>query len=209
KLALVPGRHRRIYRVELDETTLINPTIARINRSDWSSNDDDGTGWPNVFVAKVTVYRSSKEIKSLPLESTTASLPEHISKTYFLLIQLANDNVCRQKHIKLNHIFASMNCIRSTDKIIVCNTTRRPRNRTKIEFISNQWNGPTLLLQHNFHNWIRKSLTNDQPILITHGCIIKLEDVYYNIHLSSEDEPVINDGPMYVAINEETIGQHA
>ncbi|CAF4195694.1 unnamed protein product, partial [Rotaria magnacalcarata] len=33
--------------------------------------------------------------------------------------------------------------------------------------------------------------------------------VYYNIHLSSEDEPVINDGPMYVAINEETIGQHA
>ncbi|CAM4928388.1 unnamed protein product [Rotaria socialis] len=209
KLALVPGRHRRIYRVELDETTLINPTIARINRSDWSSDDDDGTGWPNVFVAKVTVYRSSKEIKSLPLEPTAASLPEHISKTYFLLIQLANDNVCRQKHIKLNHLFASMNCIRSTDKIIACNTTRRPRNRTKIEFISNLWNGPTLLLQHHFHNWIRKSLTNDQPILITDGCIIKLEDVYYNIHLSSEDEPIINDGPMYVAINEETIGQHA
>jgi hypothetical protein len=63
KLALVPGRHRRLYRVEIDETTSINPTIARINRSDWSSNDDDGTGWPDIFVAKVTVYRSSKEVK--------------------------------------------------------------------------------------------------------------------------------------------------
>jgi hypothetical protein len=63
KLALVPGRHRRLYRVEIDETTSINPTIARINRSDWSSDDDDGTGWPNIFVAKVTVYRSSKEVK--------------------------------------------------------------------------------------------------------------------------------------------------
>lgn len=63
KLALVPGRHRRLYRVEIDETTSINPTIARINRSDWSSDDDDGTSWPNIFVAKVTVYRSSKEVK--------------------------------------------------------------------------------------------------------------------------------------------------
>ncbi len=63
KLALVPGRHRRLYRVEIDETTSINPTIAFINRSDWSSNDDDGTGWPTIFVAKVTVYRSSKEVK--------------------------------------------------------------------------------------------------------------------------------------------------
>lgn len=62
KLALVPGRHRRLYRVEIDETTSINPTIARINRSDWSSNEDDGTGWPDVFVAKVTVYRSHKEV---------------------------------------------------------------------------------------------------------------------------------------------------
>ncbi len=62
KLALVPGRHRRLYRVEIDETNSINPTIARINRSDWSSNDDDGTGWPNIFVAKVTVYRSHKEV---------------------------------------------------------------------------------------------------------------------------------------------------
>ncbi|CAF4578406.1 unnamed protein product, partial [Rotaria sp. Silwood2] len=208
KLTLVPGRHRRIYRVEIDETTLINPTIARINRSDWSSNDDDGTGWPDIFVAKVTVYRSSKEIKSLTLDSTTSILPEHISKIYFLLIQLTNDNICRRKHIKLNHIFASMNCIRSTDKLIICNTTRRPRNQTKIEFISNQWNGPTLLLQHYFHNWIRKYLNNDQPILITDGCFIKFDNICYNIHLSSEDEPIINDSPIYIAINEETIGQH-
>ncbi len=64
KLALVPGRRRRLYRVEIDETTSDNPTIARINRSDWSSDDDDGTGWPNIFVAKVTVYRSSKEVRS-------------------------------------------------------------------------------------------------------------------------------------------------
>jgi hypothetical protein len=62
KLALVPGRRRGIYRVEIDETNSINPTIARINRSDWSLDDDDGTGWPNIFVAKVTVYRSSKEV---------------------------------------------------------------------------------------------------------------------------------------------------
>jgi hypothetical protein len=65
KLALVPGRHRRIYRVEIDDTTSVNPTIARINRSDWSSNDDDGTGWPNIFVAQVTVYRSSKEVRRI------------------------------------------------------------------------------------------------------------------------------------------------
>ena len=63
KLALVPGRRRRLYRVELDETTSLNPTVAQINRSDWSSPDDDGTGWPHTFVAKVTVYRSSKEVK--------------------------------------------------------------------------------------------------------------------------------------------------
>ncbi|CAF3602608.1 unnamed protein product [Rotaria sordida] len=209
KLALVPGRNRRIYRVEIDETTLINPTIARINRSDWSLNDDDGTGWPDIFVAKVTVYRSSKEIKSLTLDSTASTiLPEHISKIYFLLIQLTNDNICRQKHIKLNQTFASLNCIRSTDKLIVCNTTRPPRNQTKIEFISNQWYGPTLLLQHYFHNWIRKYLNNDQPILITDGCFIKFDNICYNIHLTSEDQPIINDNPIYIAINEETIGQH-
>ena len=64
KLALVPGRRRRLYRIELDETTSssLNPTIARINRCDWSSPDDDGTGWPHIFVGKVTVYRSSKEV---------------------------------------------------------------------------------------------------------------------------------------------------
>ena len=73
KLALVPGRHRRLYRVEIDETTSINPTIARINRSDWSyDDDDDGTGWPNIFVAKVTVYRSSKEVKHF-LKNTSNS----------------------------------------------------------------------------------------------------------------------------------------
>lgn len=87
-----------------------------------------------------------------------------------------NNNSCRRDHIKLNHSFASMNCIRPTDKIIVCNTTRRPRNKAKIEFISNQWYGPTLLLQHHFLNWIQKSLHNDQPILITDGCFIKLQD---------------------------------
>jgi len=171
KLALVPGRHRRLYRVEIDETTSINPTIARINRSDWSSDDDDGTGWPNIFVAKVTVYRSSKEIKSL-----TSSLPEHIPNIYFLLIQLTNDNICRKNHIKLNYSFTSMNCIHSTDKIIVCNTTRRPRNQTRIEFYSNQWSGPTLLLQHYFHVWIRQYLNNEQPILITNGCFIQLNN---------------------------------
>ncbi|CAF1062568.1 unnamed protein product [Adineta steineri] len=204
KLALVPGRHRQIFRVEIDETTSINPTIARINRSDWSSDDDDGTGWPNIFVAKITVYRSSKEIKSL----TSDTLPEHIPKTYFLLIQLTNDNNCRSKHIKLNHSFASLNCIHPTDKIIVCNTTRRPRNRTRMEFISNQGNEPILLLQHYFRVWIRQCLNNDQPILITHECFVKLNNIIYQIHLSAEDEPVISDSPIYIEINEETIGQH-
>jgi hypothetical protein len=65
KLALVPGRHRRLFRVEIDETTSVNPTIALINRSDWSSIDDDGTGWPSIFAVKVTVYRSSKEVTKL------------------------------------------------------------------------------------------------------------------------------------------------
>lgn len=92
------------------------------------------------------------------------------------MIQLTHDNVCRQKHIKLNHSFAAMNCIHPTDKIIVCNTTRRPRCRTKIEFISNQWTGPVLLLQHYFHSYIQKNLINDEPILITDGCLIKLDD---------------------------------
>jgi len=188
KLALVPGRHRRLYRVEIDETTLINPTIARINRSDWSSNDDDdGTGWPNIFVAKVTIYRSSKEIKSLISESSTSSLPEHIPNIYFLLIQLTNDNICRKNHIKLNYSFTSMNCIRSTDKIIVCNTTRRPRNQTRIEFFSNQWSSPTLLLQHYFHVWIRQYLNNEQPILITDGYFIQLNNslLFFSIEFFS------------------------
>jgi hypothetical protein len=169
KLALVPGRHRRLYRVEIDETTSINPTIAHINRSDWSS--DDGTGWPNIFVAKLTIYRSSKEIKS-----STSSLPENIPNIYFLLIQLTNNNICRKNHIKLNHSFAYMNCIHSTDKIIVCNTTRRPRNQIRIEFFSNQWSGPILLLQHYFHVWIRQCLNNEQPILLTDGCFIQLNN---------------------------------
>ena len=66
KLTLVPGRHRRVYRVEIDETTSINPTIARINRSDWSRDESaDNTTWPDVFVAKLTVYRSSKEVKRI------------------------------------------------------------------------------------------------------------------------------------------------
>jgi hypothetical protein len=223
KLALVPGRHRRLYRVEIDETTSINPTIARINRSDWSSDDDDGTGWPNIFVAKVTVYRSSKEIKFLTSESSTSTLPEHIPTIYFLLIQLTNDNICRKNHIKLNSLFASINCIRPTDKLIVCNKTRRPKNQTRIEFISNQWYGPTLLLQHYFHLWIRQSLNNDQPILLTHGCFIQLNNsllffridsiqisslVIYSIHLTSNEEPPMNDSPIYIAVNEETMGQH-
>ncbi|UJR08584.1 hypothetical protein I4U23_012843 [Adineta vaga] len=204
KLNLVPGRHRRIYRVEIDETTTINPTIARINRSDWSSNHiDNDTIWPDIFVAKVTVHRSSKEIKS-----TTDSIPEHVSKVYFLLIQLTNDTICRRNHIKLNPLFASWNCIRPTDKIIVCNTTRRPRNHTRIELISNQWYGPALLLQHYFHNWIRQCIHNDQPILLTDGCFIKLENIIYNIHLSSEDEPITNDNPIYIELNEELMGQH-
>lgn len=65
KLTLVPGRHRRVFRVEIDETTTtMNPSIAQINRLDWTSNDDDdGTGWPQIFVAKITVYRSSKEVR--------------------------------------------------------------------------------------------------------------------------------------------------
>lgn len=69
-----------------------------------------------------------------------------------------------------------MNCIRPTDKLIVCNTTRRPRNQTRIEFFSNQWSGPTLLLQHYFHLYIRQSLHNDQPILLTDGCFILLNN---------------------------------
>jgi hypothetical protein len=119
-----------------------------------------------------------------------------------------------------------MNCIHSTDKLIVCNTTRRPRNETRIEFLSNQWYGPTLLLQHYFYVWIRQCLNNDQPILITDGCFIQLNNslltfliyfirinslfslVNYSIHLISEDEPATHDSPIYIAINEETIGQH-
>ncbi len=118
-----------------------------------------------------------------------------------------------------------MNCIRSTDKLIVCNTTRRPRNKTRMEFFSNQWYGPTLLLQHYFHVWIRQCLNNDQPILITDGYFIQLNNswllfffkihfilihslVNYNIHLIADDEPATHDSPVYVAINEETIGQH-
>lgn len=74
-LALVPGRHRRLFRVELDEDPSIHPTIARINRADWS--EDDGTGWPHIFVAKVTVYRSNKEVDShvfVPLKSILGKL---------------------------------------------------------------------------------------------------------------------------------------
>ncbi|CAF1614320.1 unnamed protein product, partial [Adineta ricciae] len=205
KLTLVPGRHRRIYRVEIDETTSINPTIARINRSDWSVNEiADNTTWPDVFVAKLTVYRSSKEIKS----STTDSVPKHISKVYFLLVQLTNDTICRRNHIKLNQSFVSWNCIRPTDKIIVCNTTRRPRNRTKIELISNQWHGPALLLEHYFQSWIRQGVNNEQPILITDGCFVQLDNTVFNIKLSSEDEPVTSDDPIYVELNEELMGQH-
>ncbi len=32
--------------------------------------------------------------------------------------------------------------------------------------------------------------------------------VYYSIHLISEDEPGTSDSPIYVAMNEETLGQH-
>jgi hypothetical protein len=32
--------------------------------------------------------------------------------------------------------------------------------------------------------------------------------VIFSIHLSAEDEPIVNDSPIYIAINEETIGQH-
>jgi len=32
--------------------------------------------------------------------------------------------------------------------------------------------------------------------------------VIYSIHLTTEDEPVITDCPIYIEINEETIGQH-
>jgi hypothetical protein len=122
-------------------------------------------------------------MKSLPSDT----LPEHISKSYFLLIQLTNDAICHRKHIQLNPSFASVNCIRSTDKLIVCNTTRRPRNRTRIEFISNQWYGPTLLLQHYFHGWIRQYSTNDQSILITDGCFIKLDNslLFFNLLYSN------------------------
>ena len=69
-----------------------------------------------------------------------------------------------------------MNCIHPTDKIIICNTTRRPKDQTRIEFFSKQWSAPTLLLQHYFHHWIRQCLTNDQPVLITDGCWIELNN---------------------------------
>ena len=93
---------------------------------------------------------------------------------------MTNDTICRRKHIKLNQIFADIHCIRSTDKLIVCNTIQRPKNRTQIEFISDQWNGPALLLQHYFHRWIRQYLNdNDQPILITDGYLIKLNNRLY------------------------------
>jgi len=32
--------------------------------------------------------------------------------------------------------------------------------------------------------------------------------VNYSIHLIADDEPGTNDSPVYIAINEETIGQH-
>jgi len=193
-LTLIPGRHRRLFRVELDDS----PIMARINRADWSSDADDGTQWPDVFVAKATVYRSHK----------LDSLPEQLPQIYFLLIQLTNSTSCRKNHIKLSSAFASMNCIRSTDKLVVCNTTRRARQRTRIEFVAEQWTCPLLLIQHYFHSYIRANLHNDQPILLTDGCFLRLNEVFYRIHLICEDEPGSVDSPIYIAMNEDTLGQH-
>ena len=64
-LTLIPGRHRRVFRLEIDAThsQLSHPTIIRINRSDWS-NDDDETRWPSQFVVKTTIFRSKDDPKS-------------------------------------------------------------------------------------------------------------------------------------------------
>ena len=208
KLALVPGRHRRAFRVELGDTPL---TTARLNRSDWSAEgDDDGTRWPSLFVARITVYRSSKEVRSTSTDTSPSSIPEHLPKVVFLFVQLTHDDLCRRNHIKLNPSFARANGIRPTDKLVVCNTTRRPRTQCRIELISNQWCGPSLLLQHYFQVWLRQCSNNDQSVLITDGSSIQLDDVNYVVQLTSADAPVVNsDGPMYIAVNEDTIGQHS
>jgi hypothetical protein len=96
QLALVPGRHRRLLRVEIDSKT----TVVRINRFDWSSEDE--TVWPSLFVAKVTVYRSSKEIRG----TDPSNIPEHLPKILFVLVELTNDSVCRKKHIQFPTSFA-------------------------------------------------------------------------------------------------------
>lgn len=198
-LTLIPGRHRRLFRVELDDNNTLNPTIARINRVDWSSDADDSTNWPDIFVAKITVYRSNK----------LDSIPEQIPHIYFLLVQLINSNTCRKNHVKLSSSFASMNCIRPTDKLIICNTTRRARQQTRIEFVAQRWSSPILLLQHYFHVYLREQFhNNDQPILLTDGCFLRLNELFYRIRLICEDEPGSSDSPIYIAMNEDTLGQH-
>ena len=46
-------------------------------------------------------------------------------------------------------------------------------------------------------------------MLITDGCWIELNHLdFYNIHLVCEDEPGSVDSPIYIAVDEETMGQH-
>ena len=200
QLALLPGRHRRVFRVEIDPR---NPTTVRINRSDWSS--DDETVWPSLFVVKVMIYRSSKEIRALE----PSNIPERLPKILFLLVELTNDHICRKKHIRFGASFAQANGLRATDKCLVSNTTRRPRTHAHIELISPHWHGPTLLLQHYFQHWIRDVSKAAQPILLTDGLVIQLQNNDYFLRLTSPDEPMHVDGsPMYVALTDENLGQH-
>jgi hypothetical protein len=91
---------------------------------------------------------------------------------------------------------------------VVSNTTRRPRTHAHIELISDRWHRPTLLLQHYFHQWIRQTSKPDEPVLLTDGVAIQLQNNNYFLRLSSADELISADSPMYIALTEENLGQY-
>lgn len=69
KLALIPGRHRRLFRIEACQTNK-NLGVARINRTDWLFEDDRVNAWPSLFVAKLTIYRTGKEARTQKTRET-------------------------------------------------------------------------------------------------------------------------------------------